>query len=440
MRFLYYQSASYIALAIVCLLGVSACSDGPQKAPAIAEAFAGPMTLNIREEISLKSPVAATVKHGDKLEVLQVRRRFMRVRTATGAEGWCDSERLLTTDQMDHLQAVADIAAKLPVQGEGTVFDARNVHTEPHRLAPSFYQLKEEERFQVLGHRLMERGPYKSQISRSIEEAAAPLPRKKKPAKERVQQIRKDGDVELPAAPAPPTTPPNWQELSFRNPPEEVASSVVPDERPQLLLTPPKDPPKHEDWSLIRNKEGRAGWILTRAIAMTIPDDVARYAEGHRITSWFSLGEVTDGELKKKHYLWTTITRGGEPYEFDGFRVFIYNAKRHRYETAYRDKNLKGYMPGAVHEVEVTTGKKTYRVPGFSLIVENEDGQQVRKTFAFEGYRVRLVNVEPWTKLEDPFDAKALAIARPSPKPAAVEQSVSWWQRLKDKLPFVGKS
>jgi hypothetical protein len=439
MRFLFPLQSNWYGLLAIGLLGIAACSDGPERASAIAEAFAGPMSLNIRGEISLKSPVVATVKHGDKLEVLQMRRRFMRVRTEAGVEGWCDSERLLTTEQMDRLHAVSSIAAKLPVQGEGTVFDARNVHTEPHRLAPSFYQLKEEERFAVLGHRLVERGPYKSDISKMIEQASGAAPRKKKPAKVKEKEPRKDGDVELPEPPGAPAAPANWQDLSYRLPPPEPEEKPA-DDRPQLLLTPPKEPPKFEDWSLIRNKDGRAGWILTRSIAMTIPDDVARYAEGHRITSWFPLGEVTDGEVTKKHYLWTTIVRGGEPYEFDGFRVFIYNARRHRYETAYREKEIRGYMPAAVHDVEVTANKKTLRVPGFSLIVENGDGQQVRKTFAFEGYRVRLVNVEPWTKLEDPLDAKALAIARPSPKPAAAEQPVSWWQRLKDKLPFVGKS
>ena len=78
-------------------VAMTSCSDGPEPASAIGEAFAGPVTLHIRQEIGLKSPVVATVKHGEKLAVLSVRRRFMRVRTASDAEGWCDSEKLLTT-------------------------------------------------------------------------------------------------------------------------------------------------------------------------------------------------------------------------------------------------------------------------------------------------------------------------------------------------------
>ena len=173
------------ANSIVCIaaLLMTGCSDGPDKAPSIGDAYVGPMTLNIRQDISLKSPVVATVKHGDELEVLSVRRRFMRVRSAAGAEGWVDSEKLLTTEQMGRLRAVAEVAAKLPVQAEATVYDARNVHTEPHRQSPSFAQLKEEEKFLVLGHKLVERGAYSSEVTKQIEKASAPPPRKKKAEK-----------------------------------------------------------------------------------------------------------------------------------------------------------------------------------------------------------------------------------------------------------------
>ena len=42
-----------------------------------------------------------------------------------------------------------------------------------------------------------------------------------------------------------------------------------------------------EDCNLVRSKEGRTGWVLTRALRMAIPYEVAQYAEGHRITAYF---------------------------------------------------------------------------------------------------------------------------------------------------------
>jgi hypothetical protein len=425
------------------LLVLAACTDGPEPASAIGEAYAGPMTLNIRQEIGLKSPVVATVKHGDLLSVLSVRRRFMRVRTPGGKEGWCDSEKLLTTEQMGRLRAVADAASKLPSQAEATVYDARNVHTEAHRQSPSFFILKEEEHFFVLAHKLIERGPYVSEVTKKIEKATAPVPRKKvaRAPKNKDRKGRKDGDIELPPMPEPPPLPANWRQLSHRITPEAAAAAErKKEERSPLsmLIRQPQEAPKFEDWSLIRTKDGKAGWILTRTMTMTIPDDVSRYAEGHRITSWFPLGDVQDGEEVKKHYLWTTILKGGESYEFDGFRVFVYNARRHRYETGYREKNVRGYFPSALHPVEVTEGRKTHTAQGFSLVVEEEGGALVRKTYSFEGYRVRLQSKTPWTKLEDPLDLKALAITQPATQKP--EPPPGLWEKVKKKLPWGKKS
>ena len=420
-------------------MAMTSCSDGPQPAPVIGEAYAGPVTLLIRQDLSLKSPVVATVKHGEQLEVLSVRRRFMRVRVAGGVEGWCDSEKLLTSEQMGRLRAVAEAAVKLPSQAEATVFDARNVHTEPHRLSPSFLMLKEEERFHVLGHRLVARGPYVSEVTKMVENASA-LPVRKKPARATKPKDRRkrEEDVELPPMPPAPGVPPNWRELSFRAPLEEAPPKKEERSALSMLIRQQQEPPKFEDWSLIRAKDGRAGWILTRTLTMTIPDDVSRYAEGHRITSWFDLGDVADGEIVKKHYLWTTIVKGGEPYEYDGFRIFVYNARRHRYETGYREKNVRGYFPSALHSVEVTEGRKTRKAQGFSLVVEEEGGALVRKTYSFEGYRVRLLSKTPWTKLEDPLDLKALAITQPaSPKSGAPD---GLWDKVKKKLPWNKKS
>lgn len=437
MRFLFVPT-----LLLFAGLTFTSCSDKPEPVSAIGEAYTGPMTLNIRQELGLKSPVVATVKHGDLLEVLSVRRRFMRVRTPAGVEGWCDSEKLLTTEQMARLRAVSEVAGKLPSQGEATVYDARNVHTEPHRQAPSFLVLKEEERFQVLGHKLVERTPYVSEVTKKIEKAIAPPPRKKKPRVSKSKDKKgKDGELELPPMPAPPPLPANWRQLSHRlTPAEAAAAERKKEERSALsmLIRQPQEPPKFEDWSLIRTKDGRAGWILTRTLTMTIPDDVARYAEGHRITSWFPLGEVKDDDVVKKHYLWTTILKGGEPYEFDGFRIFVYNAKRHRYETGYREKGVRGYFPSALHPVEVTEGRRTYTVQGFSLVVEGEGGALLRKTYSFEGYRVRLQSTTPWAKLDDPLDLKALAITQPAnqkPPPPP-----GWWERVKNSMPWSKKS
>jgi SH3-like domain-containing protein len=421
------------------MMGV-ACNQGPAKAPVIGEAFAGPVTLNIRQEISLKSPTVATVKHGDRLAILQIRRRFTRVRAENGAEGWCDGEKLLTPEQMDRLQATNEVAAKLPSQGQAMVYDVLNIHTEPNRQAPSFHQLKENDKVEILGHRLAPRVPFQAAVTQQFTQpTATPAPKKRASRKEK--EKAKPEALDLPPMPRPPGPPPNWLELSRRVelPDNETKPTPAP-------AAPAKDPAKPEpeavrmeDWSLVRSVEGRAGWVLTRALTMTIPDEVAQYAEGHRITSWFPLGEVTTEEgAVKKHYLWTTIPRGGREFEFDGLRVFIFNARRKRYETAFRLREVKGFFPSAVHPVEVTSGKKTSTVTGFSVVLENPEGTLERRTYAFEGYRVRLLTTSPWERLADPFDVKAMRITKPFDPSAGKEKT--FWERMKEKVPFLSQS
>lgn len=427
---------------VVVALGLTSvgCNQGPAKAPVIGEAFAGPITLNIRQEISLKSPTVATVKHGDRLAILQIRRRFTRVRVAGGAEGWCDGEKLLTPEQMDRLQATNEIAAKLPSQGQAMVYDVLNIHTEPNRQAPSFHQLKENERVEIIGHRLAARVPFKAAVTKQFTAPSA-TPTPKKRANRRDKEKAKDDGIDRPPMPRPPGPPANWLEISRRIEPEidETKPIRLPPPPSKEPAKPDPDAVRMEDWSLVRSVEGRAGWVLTRALTMTIPDDVAQYAEGHRITSWFALGEVTaeDGAAKK-HYMWTTIPRGGREFEFDGLRVFIFNVRRKRYETAFRLRDVKGFYPSAVHPVEVTSGKKTYNVTGFSVVLENPDGNLERRTYAFEGYRVRLLTTSPWERLADPFDIKATRITKPFDPNADKEKTI--WERVKEKMPFFGQS
>jgi hypothetical protein len=144
-----------------------------------------------------------------------------------------------------------------------------------------------------------------------------------------------------------------------------------------------------DDWSLIRNRAGQVGWVLTSRLYMAIPDEVAQYAEGKRITGYFPLGSVQDGDQVKYHWLWTTISERYQSHDFDSFRVFIWSMRRHRYETAYIDRNVKGYFPVLLQNVELAAPAKargapaSTKFPGFSVCVEKRDGQRYRRNYAF---------------------------------------------------------
>src|SRR4051794_39190591 len=101
---------------------LAGCQANSQKAPSIGTAFAGPIRVSLREEISPAAKVISSTAHGEKLEILQVRRRFVRVRTPSGQVGWTDSRNLLSSKQMDRLHELSKSSAKLPAQGEATVY------------------------------------------------------------------------------------------------------------------------------------------------------------------------------------------------------------------------------------------------------------------------------------------------------------------------------
>jgi hypothetical protein len=164
---------------------------------------------------------------------------------------------------------------------------------------------------------------------------------------------------------------------------------------------------------------------------MAIPDEVAQYAEGHRIVSYFALGSVQDGDEKKSTWLWTTIGGGGQSYDFDSLRVFVWSLRHRRYETAYVEHNLQGYEPVLLKEVELAgvRGKSAGKYPGFSACIQKRDGQKYRQEFALLGNIVRFAGEQP-CEAGAPILPQMTAAALPG-TPATAARNESWWQRLK---------
>jgi hypothetical protein len=372
---------------------------------ALGEAYVGPATLNLRRELATRSAVAGTVKHGDKLDILEYKHRLVRVRSEQGLEGWTDLRQLLSPQQMDELHGMASGAAHRESQGQASVFEALNMHTEPNRASPSFAQIPENGKVDVLAHRLTPRVQHDDFL---IAPPSKPASTRKKPKKAAAPTR-----VKAPPRPDPPKPPDNWVGLSVPRLPE-----------PPPPPAPPPAPVAMDDWSLVRMHDGRVGWVLTRALSMAIPDEVAQYAEGHRITSYFPLNQVHDGDQVKNDWLWTTIIKGEQPYEFDSFRVFVWSLRHHRYETAYIERNVVGHYP-----VEVNS---TAADPSFSVVVEGQDGHWYRKTYAFDSYRIHMVSRE----LYDPAAGKAEApsLAANGPASGSGEPKASWYATLKSRV------
>lgn len=386
------------------LILLVSCTDKPGPVHSLGDAYIGPSTLNLRTELALKSPVATTVKHGDKVFIVEVRHRLVKVRAENGAEGWTDLRQLLSPAQMDSLRDMAKNASRDPSEGQASVFEPLNMHTEPSRTSPSFAQIPENAKVDVIGHKLTPRVQH-DEANFDLQVKKAPIRKKPKPAATSTR-------VKPPPKPAPPKLPENWVALSVPKLPE-----------PPPPPPPPAAPIPMDDWNLVRTQDGKVGWVLTRPLSMAIPDDVAQYAEGHRITSYFPLGQVNDDGAVKNNWLWTTITKGGQPYEYDSFRVFVWSLRHHRYETAYIERNVVGHYPVQVHNAGAE--------PSFSVVLEGEDGHWYRETYTFDSYRVHLSNKELFDQSAKP-DTPNLASNSPSSEQNDIKRS--WYARLKDKV------
>ena len=361
-----------LCLALVSALFASGCKREKGAAPVLAQVYAGPITLNLRQEITPASKQVAGVKHGEKLDVIQVRRRFVKLRTSGGTEGWTDARNLLTAEQMENLAELAKRAAKLNSQGEASVYSALNMHADPSRQATSFFQINEGMRVEVVDHELVEKAkPTAAPTTLKVEKPVRPARRKSS----------REGRVPLPPRGPAPGLPSNWLDMSKTEMTDEEKKAEEEERRNQ-----PK--PVMEHWTLVRTKDlSKAGWVLSRNLLMAIPDEVAQYSEGARITAYFPLATVQDGELTKHHWLWTTIRDGEQTFDYDSFRIFIWNLRRHRYETSYIERKVEGYYPTTV---------KGGKVPTFSLITRAEDGKLYRKTYTLEGYITRKLEEVEW--------------------------------------------
>lgn len=398
----------------ILLFALAGCRSGPPAAKPIGEAYVGPAQLKIRSDIPMQSSTVTTVKHGDRLEILQTRRKFLRVHTPDGKEGWTDERSLLAAADMKALRDLADASAKLPSQGVATTYQPLNIHTQPALASPSFVQLTENDKFDVLRSVLLPRtdAPRTPLIPPSTKKSKTPP---KKP--------RKEPKVPLPPAPKPPPPPADWVELS-RTPADEAEEAVMQETQPPVRV---------DGWSLVRTQGGQCGWVLTRLLSMAIPDEVAQYAEGRRIVSYFPLGEIADGDQKKKIWLWTTSSDSHAPWDFDSFRVFVWSLRHHRYETAYIERNLKGYSPVLLVEATYTARPLAGRYPGFSICTEKKDGSaRVRRLFAMIGQSVRLAGEQACES------ASPVTVAAPAPlavaESAAPPPREGFFERLKKRL------
>jgi SH3-like domain-containing protein len=279
----------------------------------------------LRDHVSAVFSKTGVVKNGDRVQVLERERRFVRVRTASGAEGWIEQRSLVPQSVYDGFQKLAQQEQNVSIQATGTTRNDTNIHLEPGRETDHLYQLNQGSKVAIL---------------------------KRATAEKTIA-----GTMAKPAS-------------ASKNQPS----------KPAALL---------EDWWLIRDPDGHVGWVLSRMVDLDVPLEIAQYAEGQRTVAFFVLNQVTDGEKKVPQYLVVlTEPKDGLPFDYDQIRVFTWNVKRHRYETAYREHNLDGVLPVTVSQEDF--GKEGI-LPVFVLQVQDDNGNVRQRKYKMNTPIVRRV-------------------------------------------------
>ncbi len=279
----------------------------------------------LRDRVSAVFSKTGTVKNGDRVQVLERERRFARVRAASGEEGWIEQRSLVPQQVYDAFQKLSQQVQNSPIQASGTTRNDTNIHLDPGRETEHLYLLNQGSKVSILK--------------------------------------RATAEKTVPGAMAKP------------------ASAKNESSKPPTVAM--------EDWWLIRDTDGRVGWVLARFVDLDVPLEIAQYAEGQRIVAFFVLNQVADGDKKVPQYLVVlTEPKDGLPFDYNQVRVFTWNIKKHRYETAYREHNLDGLLPVTLSQENFD---KEGVLPVFVLQVKDDSGNLTPRKYKMNTPIVRRV-------------------------------------------------
>lgn len=270
--------------------------------------------LYLHDRVAVVSNRVAEVENGEPLQVIERAGRFLRVKTAKGAEGWIEQSAVVESGIYDQFAQLAATNKKDPIVATGTLDNDLYMHVLPGRTTQHFYMEPANTKVELLARASGPRNPM---------QGTAPVPK-----------------------------------------PVAGAQAV-----PGL---PQAQPPEMEDWWLGRDSRGRTGWILGSRIYVNVPDDIAQYAEGQQIVGSYMLTKVFDPEssfpdhMAPEYLTLEAPLKSGQPFDYDEVRVFTWSVRHHRYETAFRLRPIAGFLPVTTG---MTSGPKGDETPDFSFVI-----------------------------------------------------------------------
>jgi hypothetical protein len=308
-----------IAVPLLVLVGLLAWAFRPKR-EAVGDAYVSERSVTLWSSVAQVRELVDTLHYGDRVDVIAHRNDNVKVRTGAGLVGWVDGRQLLEPSMWQRSTKLLTQAQAIPAQARGRTKVQTNLRVQPGRTEPRLYQFGRGVPVEVVGRAVADW----VQVTDEKEPSNAPQDTKKEDwFLVRAVATRPPGESASRSAESNTTTRPGDQSIPI------------------------------------------AGWVIARFVELDLPDPVRDgiASANVRPVAWFELNRAGDSSGDKPQFL-AAGSHGpeGQPCDFTTLRVYTWNAKKTRYETAFIENNLCGQLP-------VRIGKGPNREPEFRFHV-----------------------------------------------------------------------
>jgi hypothetical protein len=308
-----------VAVPLLCIVALLAWLFRP-KHETLGEGYISESSVTLWSSIAQVREPIDSLHYGDKVEIVARHNDFTKVRSSGGAVGWVDARLVMEPALWQRSAKLLDEARALPVQARGRTKVATNLRALPGRTQPRLYQFGRGIPVEIVGRSIADW----AQVADEKETNESSEPRKEEWLFIRGLATRPPGENNVRVSETTTTTQPGDQTIPI------------------------------------------AGWIVGRFVELTLPDAVREGTSSAnvRAVAWFELNRPTDPPGAKPQYL-VAGTRGPDwqPCDFTNIRVYTWNPKKTRYETAFIENNLCGRMP-------IRVGKSPKGEPEFRFLAK----------------------------------------------------------------------
>jgi hypothetical protein len=338
-----------IAVPLLCLVVIVAWLLRPKREK-VGEAFISERSVTLWSSVAQVREPITLLHYGERVDVLGRRNDSVKVRSVAGQVGWIDARLLMEPALWQRSMKLLEQVRAMTAQARGRTKVATNLHLEPGRTAPRLYQFGRGIQLEIVGRAVAD------WVQVTDEKEAG-------------------NDLEN-------TKKEDWflvRGVATRPPGEAAARSAE-----TSTTTQPGD-----------STTPIAGWVVARFVDLDLPEPVREgtASANVRAIAWFELNRVANSSGDKPQYLVAGVRGGeGQPCDFTTLRVYTWNQKKTRYETAFIENDLCGQMPVQLakgpkgepefrfHQMGIKKDERVYRlIQTVVRRVREEDGKSARR-------------------------------------------------------------